>query len=67
MPALAELTLYASDPALSHLSGSLPEEWGSPTAFIQLSTFFIANLSVQGKLSGRSMVHIPFYMPAIQH
>ena len=48
MPALADLRLTASNPSLSYLSGSLPQEWGSPTAFTRLSSFYVANLTVQG-------------------
>ena len=59
MPALAYLTVTASNPAMTHLSGSLPEEWGSPTAFTQLSLFNIANVSVQGKSSRRGLLHVP--------
>ena len=51
MPALTKLIIAASNPALSHLSGSLPEEWGSPTAFTQLSYFSAAGLSLQGESS----------------
>ena len=58
MPTLAKLIVLASHPGLSQLSGSLPEEWGSPTAFTQLSILSLANLSVQGKPSERGTLHI---------
>ncbi len=51
-PALVGLQLGADTSGICSLSGTLPTEWGSASAFQQLATLWIANCSITGLLLG---------------